>query len=144
MNCQQIGEMLSGYIDGELTQGSRQRVELHLDSCATCRHVYDDLVRLRNDVGKMKFDELSPSEWSNIMNDIGVKSSRGAGWLLFVVGLVIVVGYGAYEFARDDAVPALIKTGVAGIIFGLVFLFFSVLRQRLIARKTDKYRDVEI
>jgi len=144
VSCQQIGELLSGYIDGELTQGSRQRVALHLDGCATCRKEYDDLVRLRNGVREIDFDELSPSEWSAIMNDLGVRSSRGAGWLLLLAGSIIVVGYGAYEFATDDAVPALINTGIAGVVFGFAFLLLSVLRQRLIARKSDKYEDVEI
>ena len=143
-NCQQIGELLSGYIDGELTQGSRQRVELHIDSCAKCHQAYEDLVRLQHDVGKMSFDELSQSEWSTIMNDMTVRSSRGTGWLLFVVGTLIIVTYGAFQFAVDDTVPALIKSSVAAIVLGIVLLLFSVLRQRLITSKTDKYRDVEI
>jgi hypothetical protein len=41
-------------------------------------------------------------------------------------------------------VPALVKTGVAGIIVGAILLFASVLRQRLIARKSDRYKDVQI
>ncbi len=28
-----VGEWLSGYIDGELTQQQRQRVEVHCDAC---------------------------------------------------------------------------------------------------------------
>jgi predicted anti-sigma-YlaC factor YlaD len=143
-DCQSIGELLSGYIDGELTQVSRQRVEVHIDSCAKCQQAYQDLLRLQQGVGKMYFDELSQSEWSTIMNDLTVKSSRGTGWLLLVVGIVIVVGYGAYEFAVDDTMPALIKSAIAAVLLGIVLLFVSVLRQRMITRKTDRYKDVEI
>jgi predicted anti-sigma-YlaC factor YlaD len=144
LDCPQIGEMLSGYIDGELTQGDRQRVELHMDSCGKCRAAHDELLRLRRNIGKMKFEELASTEWSQIMNDLTVRSSRGLGWLLFVIGLLIVVAYASYEFVVDDTVSALVKTGIAGIVFGLLLLFVSVARQRLVARKTDKYRDVEI
>jgi hypothetical protein len=87
---------------------------------------------------------MPPEEWSNIMNDLTVRASRGAGWLLYVIGTVVVVAYGVYEFTIDDEIPALVKTSVAAIVVGLVLLFISVLRQRLVARKTDKYEDVKI
>jgi len=78
------------------------------------------------------------------MNDLPVRTSRGAGWLLYVAGFLIVCGYGLYEFMADDSVDALIKTGIGALVVGSLLLFVSVLRERLIARKTDKYRDVEI
>ena len=144
IDCQQIGELLSGYLDRELTQGDRQRVELHLESCAECRRTYQAMTDLRQAVGDLSFEVMSREEWSKIMNDLTVRTSRGIGWLLFVFGMVVLVGYSAYEFAVDETVPALIKSGTAGIVFGLICLFISVMRQRLIARKTDKYKDVEI
>jgi hypothetical protein len=36
------------------------------------------------------------------------------------------------------------KLVIGAMYGGLALLFFSVLRQRLIERKTDKYKDVEI
>jgi predicted anti-sigma-YlaC factor YlaD len=144
LDCRQIDELLSGYLDGELTQGDRQRVELHLESCSKCREAYGELARLREAVGDLAFGELSQDEWSKIMNDVTVRTSRGSGWVLYVVGLVIVCGYAAYEFAVDEKVPALIKSGVGALVLGLVLLFVSVLRERLMARKTDKYEDVQI
>jgi predicted anti-sigma-YlaC factor YlaD len=142
--CEQISERISGYIDGELTQQDRQRVELHWQSCPKCRQTYEKMLRMREDVGRLTYGKLSHDEWSRIMNDLTVRTSRGTGWLLYILGTLIVVGYGAYEFAMDDGVPALIKTGAAGIVVGTILLFVSVFRQRLIARKSDKYRDVQI
>jgi anti-sigma factor (TIGR02949 family) len=144
LDCNQIADMISGYLDGELTQGDRQRVEVHLDSCSGCRRTCDDMQRVRRAVGDLSFEEMPPEEWSKMMNDLTVRTSRGAGWLLYVIGLALVVGYAAYEFSVDEEIPALIKTGIAAAVIGLMLLFISVLRQRLIARKTDKYEDVEI
>jgi len=78
------------------------------------------------------------------MNDSLAKASRGGGWLFYLVGLVVVIGYGAWEFAVDDEVPTLIKLGTAAAILGILLLIVSVLRERLIERKSDKYEDVEI
>ena len=142
--CQHIAELISGHIDGELTQQDSQRVELHLESCVACRRTYEGMSQLRQKVGQLTYGEMSNEEWSQMMNDLTVRTSRATGWILYVVGLLIVVGYGAYEFAVDDELPALLKTGIAGIVVGVILLFVSVLRQRLIARKSDKYKDVQI
>ena len=144
MDCQQINEMISGYLDGELSQGDRQRVELHVESCPRCRTTYEELAELRQAVGQLSFGEMSSAEWSKMMNDLTVRTSRRLGWLLHILGAVIVLVYAAYEFAVDDTVPALIKAGVAGLVVGLVLLFISVLRQRMLARQTDRYKDVQI
>ena len=37
-----------------------------------------------------------------------------------------------------------IKVLISAVYVGLSVLFLSILRQRLIERKTDKYKDVEI
>ncbi|MBI4317654.1 MAG: zf-HC2 domain-containing protein [Chloroflexi bacterium] len=35
-DCHDISELLSAHIDGQVTQGERERVQRHLDSCASC------------------------------------------------------------------------------------------------------------
>ncbi|HET6616051.1 MAG TPA: zf-HC2 domain-containing protein [Dehalococcoidia bacterium] len=45
MTCDQIDELLSDYIDEELTDGARAGVEAHLRSCAGCAASYKQLVR---------------------------------------------------------------------------------------------------
>ena len=144
LDCRQIDELLSGYLDSELTQGERQRVEVHLEDCTACRKKYNEMADLRRAVGKVSFGEMSPQQRSKIMNDLTVRTSRGLGWLLYLLGVIVVVGYGAYSFAIDDQVSALEKTGVTGIVVGGILLLISVARQRMIARQTDKYKDVEI
>jgi hypothetical protein len=143
-DCSNIGERLSGYLDGELTQGDRQRVELHLERCSKCRAAYDELACARRAVSELTYDQLSQQEWRDIMQDVTVRASRGFGWLFYVSGLVVLVCFGGWQFAIDEAVPALIKTSVAAILLGTVLLFLSVLRERMLSRKTDKYEDVQI
>jgi hypothetical protein len=78
------------------------------------------------------------------MNESKGGFTRGLGWILFIVGVLGISGIAIYEFIIDTsmATPIKILTGLAWI--GLGVLLVSVLRQRLIERKTDKYKDVEI
>ena len=78
------------------------------------------------------------------MNDPETKVSEGIGWLLFVGALLILSGIGIYAFVIESDMGLLEKLLASAIYLGLGVLFLSVLRQRLIERKTDKYKDVEI
>ena len=78
------------------------------------------------------------------MDDGTVNATRSIGWLLFLGAVLICGGVGIYEFVLDSSMSTFEKTMIGAVYGGLALLFFSVLRQRLIERKTDKYKDVEI
>ena len=139
-----VGELVSGYIDGELTQQQRQRVELHCDSCEACRRELEQLKRLRDDVGKSRLSEYGEDKWRESMDDPGSKVFRGIGWLLLIGGLMAIGGIVLLGFITDPTLELHMKLIIGAIYGGLAVLFISVLRQRLIERKTDKYKDVEI
>ena len=78
------------------------------------------------------------------MNDPTVQTARSIGWLLFIAGLVVITGIGLVGFIVTSDISIGMKLILAAIYGGLAMLLYSVLRQRLIERKTDKYKDVEI
>ena len=140
-----VGELLSGYIDGELTQQQRQRVELHCESCAECADEFETLKSMRERVGQATLSGIDRDKWRETMNDNAVKTTRGTGWLLLIGGALLGGAYLGYElFSGASELSLLEKLIFGGIYGGLLLLFVSVLRQRLIERKTDKYKDVEI
>jgi len=139
-----VGELVSGYIDGELTQQLRQRVEVHCDQCVACRQELEDLRRLRNDVGKSQLSEYGEDKWRESMDDTTVKASRGIGWLLLIGGILAIGAIVLHGFITDPTLELYMKVIIGAIYGGLAILFISVLRERLIERKTDKYKDVEI
>ena len=144
-NQQHVGELLSGYIDNELTQQDRQRVRLHCEACPQCRKELAELESLRRAIGNASLSEVSKDVWRENMNDSTVKASRGMGWLLFIGGLLVAAGFAIFEFAKEwNSIPIVARLIIIGVYGGLLLLFFSVLRQRLIERKTDRYKDVEI
>lgn len=139
-----IGELLSGYIDGELTQQQRQRVSLHCETCAQCRELLEELGALRTRMGQARFSRIGEDKWRESMNDNTVNTLQGIGWVLLiggVIGLVLLFLHGVFIESGMSFGEKLIFFGVYG---GLGVLLVSVLRQRMIESKTDKYKDVEI
>ncbi len=141
---QHVGELLSGYIDGELTQQERQRVTLHCEGCGECRKNLSELRALRERIGNSQLSEVGEDKWRETMKDPTVQTSRSIGWLLFVAGILVVAGVGLLGFIFSEGTSVWMKLVLVAIYGGLALLLFSVLRQRLIERKTDRYKDVEI
>jgi len=139
-----VGEQLSGYIDGELTQQERQRVVLHCDQCEQCSQNLQELQALRKRIGDSRLSVIGEDKWRETMEDSTVQVSRNIGWLLFIAGLLAAFGVGLFAFVFDSGMSVGEKLIVFAIYGGLATLLFSVLRQRLIERKSDKYKDVEI
>jgi hypothetical protein len=69
---------------------------------------------------------------------------RGLGWILFIAGVLGISGIAVYEFVIDTSMPKYLKILTGFVWIGLGALLLSVLRQRLVERKSDKYKDVEI
>ena len=139
-----VGELLSGYIDGELTQQQRQLVSLHCEDCNDCRELLSGLREMREKIGKARLSEVGEDKWRETMNDNTVKTTRQIGWLMFIAGLLAIAGIGVFGFLFSNEVSLGMKLIIFAVYGGLAILLISVLRQRLIERKTDKYKDVEI
>ena len=57
---------------------------------------------------------------------------------------LIIGGFIVFSFLTDPGMSGGWKLVISAFYLGLAGLFVSVLRQRLIERKTDKYKDVDI
>ena len=135
MKCEQYEVMLTGYIDGELTDAQQVELEAPLDTCQNCRDELAQIKSLWEELAMLKFYEPTDAEldryWSGIYNRL----ERGLGWMLFSVGAVVLLSYGAFKLIEDlitdPAIAMAVKIGSAALLLGLVLLFVSILRERL-------------
>jgi len=145
MNEKQHGfdeALISGYLDGELTQGEEQRVRLHLEDCAECRSLADELRRLREATMATEFQVPKDTQWDETPRGGVSGFFRNFGWLILLVWFVGMLGYALWQMAieTEDLFEVVI---VFGIWFGFGLVLLSVLIDRLKTLKTDRYRRVK-
>ena len=58
-------ELLSGYLDRALTQGEEQRVRVHVEDCAACRTLLDELAALRETAMTTRFQIPPDDQWDD-------------------------------------------------------------------------------
>lgn len=133
--------LLSGYLDGTLSQLDQQRVRLVLEQDAELRLSFHELRLLRETALTTHF-VLPEIEWPELPQSLPSRYSRLAGWLLVVgwVLLLLVVAVHEVLSGHHSWLEIVLFLGLPG---GLVLLFFSVLLDRLKNLKSDRYSEVE-
>ena len=147
MNCQKAIILVSGKLDGELTPQQERELDLHLQSCPVCTKECQELSKLKEVTTDMRFTDLPDRFWAGYWNNIFNRLERGIGWILLSVGAIILTAFGAWEllnkFFLDETIPIILRLGVAVGSLGLITLLVSVLREKLFARKHERYKEVE-
>jgi len=135
-------DLLSGYLDGELTQGDAQKVRLHLEDCAECRRLYDELRDLQGLARSTVFRMPTDDQWREMPVGGASRIARGLGWLFLMVWAVLVTGFAGWQLLvspQNLFLKVLLFAGVAG----LALVFLSALLDRLRHRRTDRYDGVQ-
>ena len=142
---EQDGPLLSAYVDGELDDEHRELVDAWVAGEVRAREEVERLVRLKAFTDHLVLREAPREAWDGFQAKIYNRRERGLGWLLLIIGVAVVGGYGLLRLALTllaVAIPAVIRLGVFIAGAGLLVLLISVLRERLFTRKRDRYDDV--
>ena len=142
--CIKIEELISGYLDGELTQQESQKVSNHLEQCKACQKAYQELNDLQVTISTISYPDIEDKKIDKIMNDLTTKRIEGLSWFLIVTGLIMILTFGIYQFWFDRSISWPVRLIVSLLCGGGFGLFISVLRQKLFTRKKDKYRNVKL
>jgi predicted anti-sigma-YlaC factor YlaD len=134
--------LISGYLDGELTQAAEQKVRIHLEDCVQCRTLLEDLRTIREAAMSTEFSKPDDTQWDERPRGGASLVARGAGWILAIVWAVVVGAYALWEFVTTPASP-IERLLVVGGLTALALLFVSVLLDRIRTARTDPYREVE-
>jgi len=106
MDGNHFAEAVSALADGSLDPAERPRVEAHLEACAECRELLDDLRALRREASSLAPEPLPAALWPRVaarLRDQGVRdestatAKKGAGfwqWAAIAALLVVAVGAG--------------------------------------------------
>jgi anti-sigma factor RsiW len=134
--------MISGHLDGELTQAAEQKVRIHLEDCEHCKTVLGELRSLREATMSTEFHKPDDSQWDERPQTGVSLVARGTGWIIAIVWAAFFASYALWHLWQGSA-NLVERLLVFGGLSAFVLLFTSVLLDRLRASRTDPYREVE-
>ena len=134
--------LLSGYLDGELTQGDEQRVRLHLEDCVDCMTVTNEIRKLREATMNTEFQIPEDTQWDETPRGAVSRLLHNFGWLIAGLWVAGIVVYLVWQSVTDSESIRLEGILGFGILLAIGLIILSALVDRLKTRKNDPYRKV--
>jgi len=140
-------ELMMLVLDGEADAAQRQELEVRLAADAALRKEFDAMKSMKEVTMSNRPQELGAALWQTYWAGVYRRMERGFGWVLFSIGAIVLMLYGAWEFGRqwwgDDSIPLWVRIAGASLAAGTIILFVSVVRERLFFHKNERYKDIE-
>lgn len=133
---------LSGYLDGELTQGDAQRVRLHLETCAKCSTTANELLRLREATMNTEF-QVPDTQWDETPRGGVSRFFHNFGWLIAGLWVAGLSAYLVWQIATDSESVRIESVLGVGIFLAFALIVLSALIDRMRTRQDDPYRKVQ-
>lgn len=139
--------LMTAAVDGELDPEGREELDEILRLRPEWRGELEDHRRIREVVGTMQFVKPPEEFWDRYHRKVLHRLERSIGWVLVVVGLGLLLGYGGalglLELVQDTEVPFWVKVGVTASLGGFAILLISIIRERLTLRTRERYDEVQ-
>lgn len=139
-------KLLAGYLDDELDEAERRELDAELLRNPELRAELEQFRKLKRVTDSVRYADLPDAVWETYWSSLYRKMERGLGWLLFSASAAILACYGVIQMLStlysDSRISWIVKIGVTGLLFGLIVLVVSLIRERIFAYRNDRYREV--
>jgi anti-sigma factor RsiW len=122
--------LLAGYVDGELDDESRARVEAALAEDPALRSELEEMRRLASALGLSSGNAEAGVDLERFWDAVESRLERQASWMLLLFGLAGLSGAGAYLFLSDPSLGWWAKGPAICAALGAAGLLFRVWRER--------------
>ncbi len=147
ISCEGMKFKIMAFVDDELSPSEIEFVKKHLESCAACREKYSSLNKVKEITRQMKFKKLPEMYWDEYWRHVYNRIERGVSWIFISIGAIIIISFAVWNalnnLISNTHINPFLKIGIFIFIIGMVILLVSILREKLMVKKVDKYKEVE-
>ncbi len=145
-DSERIRQLMMASIDGENTLDEEVELKQYLLQNRELAEEYQQLKNLKKMTTQTKMKEPAPELWDSYSQTLFTKMERGIGWILFTVGALVLLFYGAWlvfsDLLTDPALAWWLKGAIIAVTAGTIILLVSLVRERMYMNKHERYKDV--
>ncbi len=131
--------LLMGYLDGELDDEQRRKVEAALEQAEDLRRELSEMRPLKRLTAAATSDDEMDSELDRFWGAVYNRTERHVAWVLLLGGALILLSGILLLFFKNGDYPLGLRISGACALAGFLLLVWSVLRQRLRVLRHDRY-----
>lgn len=135
------------YFSDDINPSEYKELQDALSSNAEFRKEFEEQKKIKEVLHTMNLKNPSREVWDKYWTGIYNRIERGIAWIAISIGAIILFGFAVFEaiehFIDDTTTPDIVKMGVGVLTVGGIILTISVLREKLMTYKHDKYKDIQ-
>lgn len=139
-------QLMMAALDGELAAAEQQELSRLLADDPVLAGEWRQLQRVKEVTSTMSFRTPPQEVWDSYWTGVYRRLERGAAWVLVSLGAIVVLSWGLWEAVQgileDAELPLVVKGGLLAVIVGVIALLVSVIREKVLVRRNDPYKDV--
>ncbi|MBN2029408.1 hypothetical protein JW824_04120 [bacterium] len=139
--------LMMAEIDGEISPSEKEELQRLLKEFPDCLSDFQSFKQLKEVTNKMALKKPDSEIWETYWYSIYNRIERSLAWLIFTVGVGILIVYGVVQLVsdlwQDTNIPLILKLGIFGTLLGLFILLISVIREKLYLKKNERYKEVQ-
>ena len=139
--------LMMAELDGELAAGERDELERLVAGDPALEKERKRFLRLKEVTDSMALKPAPAEIWDDYWTSVYKRFERGIGWIFASIGAIILLTYGTWKGAEqliaDATLPWFIKAALLAMLFGLVVLLVSVVREKILIGGQQRYKDVK-
>lgn len=139
MSDEELYVLLMGYLDDELDEAGRARVEAAIAADPALQRELQEMRRLKEMTRGLALDVRTDAELDAFWSDVYNRLERHTAWVLLLLGFVGVVAAVGYLFFTHPGTHWSIKAAAACGVAGSLLLLWSVWRERRRVLPHDRY-----
>jgi len=139
MSEQELEILLMGYVDGELDEKDRRRVEEALAGDPALQAELDGMRRLKDLTAELGIDEKTDVELKAFWGSVYNRLERHIGWMLLLAGVLGLTALGLFLFLESENTHWVVKLLMGCMGLGALVLLWSVWRERAVVMPHDRY-----
>ena len=102
--------LLMKKVDGLLNESERLELERHLSRCDECREELEDFLDVKEATDMMTNRILADADIEPLREGPRTRAVLGVGMVLFIAGMLVMMGYGYYVFWMDPTVSIVLRS----------------------------------
>lgn len=145
-DSERIQQLMMASIDGESTPEEEAELKQMLIQDLELAEEYQQLKNLKIMTSQTRIKEPAPELWDHYSQTVFTKLERGIGWILFTIGALVLLFYGAWlalsDLLTDPGIAWWLKAAIVALVSGSIILLVSLVRERIYTNKHERYKDV--
>lgn len=138
--------LLMKALDGELSREDEVEFRRLLQESKEFTEEWNSMQKLKEVTSQMRFSRPPEEVWEKYWASVYYRLERGVAWILISLGAIVLLTYGGFKAVEsllaDTTLALIVKIALLAVMAGFAILVVSVIREKWLARKVDKYKEV--